>query len=115
MIGLAGGAAVVLMSDGGQGWLVAVLVALALGVAAGLANGFVIAYLGASSFIVTLAMGTILTGVEFSLTDQKTIFGGVSEAYGTIGQDALLLGLNNQIWIAAILALVVPRPGAGTS
>lgn len=37
-------------------------------------------------FILTLAMGTVLTGVEFALTDQKTIFSGVAEGYTDIVQ-----------------------------
>ena len=40
-------------------------------------------------------MGTVLTGVEFALTDQKTIFTGVAQGYTDIGQNSLL-GLNNR-------------------
>jgi ribose transport system permease protein len=106
MIGLAGGAAVVLQSQDGWAWGLAVLVALGLGLGAGLANGFLIAYLGGSSFIITLAMGTVLVGMEYVFTDQKTIFSGVSEGYVNIGQEEFL-GLNNQIWIAGVIALLL--------
>jgi ribose transport system permease protein len=107
MIGLAGGAAVVMMVDNDAAWPVAILVALALGLGAGLANGYLIAFLGGSSFIITLAMGTVLTGLEFMFTDQKTIFSGVAQGYIDIGQGEALLGLNNQIWIAAVIAIVL--------
>ncbi len=106
MIGLAGGAAVVLMAQDGWAWQLAVLVALGLGLGAGLANGFLIAYLGGSSFIITLAMGTVLVGLEYVFTDQKTIFSGVPQGYVDIGQGEFL-GLNNQIWIAAVIAIVL--------
>jgi len=85
---------------------VVLVIALALGLGAGLANGFLIAYLGGSSFIITLAMGTVLVGLEYVFTDQKTIFSGVSQGYIDIGQNEFL-GLNNQIWIAAGIALVL--------
>jgi len=107
MIGLAGGAAVAMMVDNDAAWSVAILVALALGLGAGLANGYLIAFLGGSSFIITLAMGTVLTGLEFMFTDQKTIFSGVAQGYVDIGQGEALLCLNNQIWIAAVIAIVL--------
>src|SRR4051794_40935728 len=106
MIGLAAGAAIILLTKSGVGWPVAVLIALALGVAAGMANGYLIAYLGGPSFIITLAMGTVLTGVEFAITDQKTVFGGIPASYSNIGQHEIL-GLNNMIWIAAVVAIVL--------
>lgn len=106
MIGLAGGAAVVLQSNENWAWGLAVLVAIALGLGAGVANGFLISYLGGSSFIITLAMGTVLVGMEYVFTDQKTIFSGVSQGYVDIGQGEFL-GLNNQIWIAAVIAIVL--------
>lgn len=104
MASLAGGAAVVLMAKEDMSWVVAILAALALGLAAGTLNGFLISYLGGSSFIITLAMGTVLTGVEFAVTSQDTIFSGVDPSYTQIAQNTIL-GLSNQVWIAAILAL----------
>jgi ribose transport system permease protein len=106
MIGLAGGAAVVLMSDNNWAWPAAAIVALALGLAAGVTNGFLISYLGGSSFIITLAMGTVLVGLEYVFTDQTTIFAGVAQGYIDIGQGEFL-GLNNQIWIAAGIAIIL--------
>jgi ribose transport system permease protein len=106
MIGLAGGAAVVLMSEDNGAWPAAAIVALALGLAVGLTNGFLISYLGGSSFIITLAMGTVLVGLEYVFTDQETIFSGVAQGYIDIGQGEFL-GLNNQIWIAAGIALIL--------
>lgn len=103
MIGLAGGAAVVMMAEHHASYGIAIAVAIALGVAAGTVNGFVIAYLGGSSFIITLAMGTILTGVEYTFTHQDTIFQGIAASYARIGQDTQL-GFNNQIWVALAVA-----------
>ena len=102
MIGLAAGAAVTLMANDGWSWPMALIAALLFGIAAGAVNGFLISYLGGPSFIITLAMGTVLTGVEFALTDQTTIFSGVAQGYTDIGQNSFL-GLNNMVWIAAVI------------
>lgn len=106
MIGLAGGAATAFMVNDGWAWQLAVVVVLGLGVLVGVLNGFMVAYLGGNSFIITLAMGTVLAGVEFGLTDQATVYDGIPAGYVEIASGELL-GLSNQIWIAAVLALVV--------
>jgi ribose transport system permease protein len=106
MISLAGATAVALMSLHHVGWVQALILALLIGVGAGLVNGFIVAYLGGSSFIITLAMGTVLTGLEFAIGKQKTIFDGVAPSYANIAQNEFL-GLSNMVWIAAVLALIV--------
>ena len=106
MIGLAAGAAVTLMANDGWSWPMALIAALLLGIAAGAVNGVLVSYLGGPSFIITLGMGTVLIGVEFALTDQKTIFSGVAQGYTDIGQNSFL-GLNNMVWIAAVIAVIL--------
>ncbi|MCK9250409.1 MAG: ABC transporter permease [Solirubrobacteraceae bacterium] len=106
MISLAGGAAVILMANHGVAWPVALLVGILLGVAGGAVNGLLTAYFGGSSFIITLAMGTVLTGVEFAITDQKTIFEGVDPSFASIAQNEFL-GLSNMFWIAAAIAAIL--------
>ncbi len=60
-----------------------------MGAAAGYSGGFMVSYLGSNSFIITLAMGTILTGVEVRAHDQATIYlGRPSRAFLEIGPDA---------------------------
>lgn len=106
MISLAGGAAVILMANHGVAWPVALLAGLALALAAGAVNGILTSYLGGSSFIITLAMGTVLTGVEFAITSQKTVFEGVDPSFASIAQNEFL-GLSNMFWIAAVIALLL--------
>ena len=106
MLGLGGAAAVALMSLHGFGWPAAILVALGLAVLVGLTNGFLTAYLGASSFVITLAMGTILVGAEFAFTNQKTIYEGVAPGYLKLGQSTPFWGINAQVWIALVVAVV---------
>jgi ribose transport system permease protein len=106
MIGLAAGAVTYLIVNAGWPWGLAMLVVVGMGIFAGVVNGFLVAYLGGASFIITLAMGTILTGVEFGFTEQETIFSGIDEDFANIASSEIL-GLNTQIWIAAVIALLV--------
>lgn len=106
MIGLSGAVAVVSMSEAGLAWPLALVLALLVAVLVGVVNGSLIAYLGASSFIITLAMGTILLGTEFALTGQTSIFEGVPAGFTQIAT-AEIFGFNLMIWIAAVLALVI--------
>jgi ribose transport system permease protein len=105
-ISMSGGAAVVVMSKNHAGWGEAVGLALILALGVGLINGFLISYLGGSSFIITLAMGTVITGVEIAITNQTTVFSGVSHKYTEISQ-SVWLGLSSQVWIAAVIALIM--------
>jgi ribose transport system permease protein len=106
MIGLAAGAAVSFMVKNDMNWVLAVVVVLLIAVAVGLANGYMIAFLGGSSFIITLAMGTVLTGVEYAFSGQDTVFEGFPSAFTGIATNEIL-GLSNLIWIAAGVAAIV--------
>lgn len=106
MIGLGGGAVTVFITQDHWAWQVAIIVVLLMGVGAGIANGVMVAYFGGSSFIITLAMGTVLTGVEFALTHQNTVYQGYPSGFIAIASNTTL-GLSNQIWIAAVVAIVI--------
>jgi ribose transport system permease protein len=102
MAGLGGAVAITLMSVEGVDWRIAAVAAIAAGAAAGAVNGIVTAYIGASSFVITLAVGTVLTGIEYTVTGQKTIFQDIPEAYIKIGQGELL-GVNYQVIVALVV------------
>jgi ribose transport system permease protein len=106
MASLAGGAAVAEMAAHGMAWQLAILLALGLGILAGIAKGYLIAVLRGNSFIMTLAMGTILTGVEFAFTKDVTIFQGVPAAYVKIASNSIL-GINNEVWFALAVAILL--------
>lgn len=105
MVGLGAGAAVALMVNHEQGWLVALLVVGVMAVAAGLVNGVLIAYLGASSFVITLATGTILFGFEALWTDNRSITGVEEQFYLDLGKAELLWELRAPVFIAVGFAL----------
>lgn len=83
-------------------WGLAVALALLVGPLIGFVNGLLVAVMGLNSLVATLAVGTGVLGIEFLLTGQQTVYGNVPRAFMEIGQGAAILGLNNQIWIAAI-------------
>jgi len=72
--GLASVIAAVLMVEQGVDWLVAIPLGIGLGVAAGLLNGGLIAYLGLAPFVVTLGTLSIYRGLALVTTDGETIF-----------------------------------------
>ncbi len=66
--------------------VLAVLVVLALALVIGAFNGVVVAYGGVSAFIVTLAVGSILTGVVLGVSDSQTVLSGIPDGFLIMGQ-----------------------------
>lgn len=85
---------------------VSVLLTIAAGGLLGLLNGVMIAYLGASSFIITLAMGTLLNGVDTQILGSNTIFQSIPAGFGSISNGSFL-DLSQQVWIALAVAFAV--------
>ena len=68
---------------------VAMLAGLLAGLVVGTVNGLLVTRIGIPSLIATLATGSILFGINFLLTDGRAIYGGLPEAYLTLGQGRL--------------------------
>lgn len=75
VISLAGVVMASLMIAQGVAPLAAGLIALGLGALVGLVNGLIITKLRINSIIATLGTSSILTGIAFTITQGKTIFG----------------------------------------
>ena len=97
---------VVLISENAWNLWAAITVVLMIGALIGLVNGVIVARLGASSFIATLAMGSVLTGVQYLLTDQKTVVGNLPLAFTDLG-GVLAVGLVVPVFAAVAVAGVV--------
>ena len=106
MVGFGAGAAVALMVYHDVAWQLTIVLVLAMALGVGLANGLLVPFFGGNSFIMTLGMATILTGLEYAFTSQATVFQGVPRGYVDLGATSLF-GLNNQVWIALVVALVL--------
>ncbi|WP_309084671.1 ABC transporter permease [Chelativorans sp.] len=76
----------------GLGWgiIPAILVTLALGFCVGCVSGFLIATWRMPSFIMTLAMGTIVGGATFWISDGATLFSNIPAAFRDLGRGYLL-------------------------
>ena len=95
----------VLNVNHGVGLWTAALIALAVGAASGLVNGFLIVGLGIDSLIATLGTASVLTGVVKWVSDSQTIT-GIDERLSDWTLDRFL-GLPYQFWYAVALCLVL--------
>ena len=88
----------------GWPWPLALLVGLALGTGAGLLQGYLIAYLGAPSFIVTMAGLLVFRNAAYLIAEGRTI-GPLQDGFLVLGG-----GLQGSIgpfwsWVVTLLAL----------
>lgn len=89
MAGLAGLIAPLLLV---AGWSlpIALLAGLGAGLLVGSVNAMLVTLVGVPSLIATLAMGSILFGVNFLLSGGRAIYGGLPDSYLVLGQGRVL-------------------------
>jgi ribose/xylose/arabinose/galactoside ABC-type transport system permease subunit len=97
MAGLAGLVAPLLLVAGWSTPL-ALLAGLGAGLCVGLVNALLVTLVGVPSLIATLAMGSILFGINFLLSGGRAIYGGLPDSYLVLGQGRIL-GLPNVAFI----------------
>ena len=90
----------------GMPYILAILATLAAGTLLGLANGVLIAYVGMPSFILTIASGTIFTGLGLLIVHSQSVYTGIPESYVQIA-NGTMLGLSNQVYIGVVVLIVV--------
>jgi ribose/xylose/arabinose/galactoside ABC-type transport system permease subunit len=78
---LASGVCVISMTKWGLGAVPAIFVGLGVGAACGLINGIFVATKRASSFIITLALGTAYTGLMYGIAGEAPITAGISKSF----------------------------------
>lgn len=107
LISLCATVVVVLLSTQYQGldYRLAIVLTLLLGTGLGAANGVLIAYLRLPSFILTIAMSTVFTGVGLQLVDSQSVFEGVAAGYSQIA-NGTFLGFSNVVFIGLFVLLV---------
>jgi ribose transport system permease protein len=84
-------------------WVVMIGIALAVGLAAGLVNGIVIAYGKVVAFMATLAMLVAARGLAEILAERRTLVIGSRDFIDFMNAD--LLGVDILIWIFAVVAV----------
>ena len=85
--------------------VIAIIAGLLVGLIAGMANGFIIAYSGIHPFVVTLAMQSILRGVAYLLANAQPVPLYVNEVFPNIGI-ARLMGIPLPIIYLIILFIL---------
>lgn len=103
-MGLAGIVTASMMAEGGNP-VFAFVVGLLIGLAVGLFNGVFVAYIGITSFIVTLATLQMVRGITLGFKQGQAV-SGLPEGFLELGT-APVLGVPIPIWIAIGLAVVV--------
>lgn len=93
--------------EAGYPWYAAVAAGLAAGLVAGLINGALVAYVGLSSFVVTLGMLSAARSVAVILSGNRMIykFGDGGAAFKAIGSGSFL-GIANPVWVLVVLTVV---------
>ncbi len=90
---IVGGVVIVAMNQAGvvtwETMLVGIVIALAVGVASGAINGFVVAYIGVTPMLVTLGTMTLFEGVSLNITKGGAI-SGFPDAFLWFGNEAIL-------------------------
>lgn len=82
----------------------AIALGLAIGLGAGLLNGWLVAASGISAFIITLATLYIFNGITLGLTEAQPFY-GIAESVKTFG-DAILIGPIPMMAVPALLVIV---------
>jgi ribose transport system permease protein len=96
-----------LVLEAGSPWYAAVAAGLAAGLAAGIVNGLLVAYVGLSSFVVTLGMLSAARSVAVIMSGNRMIynFGPGGPAFKIIGSGSML-GIANPVWVLVGLTLI---------
>jgi ribose transport system permease protein len=94
---------VMLMSDSGVSTPVSILASLGIGLGTGIVAGLLVATERASSFIVTLALGTVWSGLAIGISDGRTIT-DVNLSYLDLTLDSVL-GIPNAVVVAFVVAM----------
>lgn len=85
-------------------WIVMIVIALAVGVAAGLINGIVVAYGKVVAFMATLAMLIAARGLAEVLAERRTLQVRERDFIQFVNLD--ILGVDMLIWIFAVVAVL---------
>jgi ribose transport system permease protein len=83
-----------------------ILLMIGGGIVVGVVNGLLTVVFKISSFIATLGVGIILSGVTLGLSGGQVLFAGIPSLFSTIGQHQFL-GLAIAVWLTVGLAVIL--------
>jgi ribose transport system permease protein len=83
----------------------AILAGIAAGIAAGVANGVLVARFRLPSFVATLAVGTIVSGLAYWASGGASLFSGVPAGFTGLGREDIFGIPLLAIWMAIVVAV----------
>lgn len=98
-LGLTAAITAVLLSSAGWSAGVVIVTALACGLGIGLVVGVVVAMRPGSTFIVSLSLGSVLTGIELAVSDNRTIYTGIPQSFTSLA-NTRFLNFYGPVWVA---------------
>jgi ribose transport system permease protein len=90
----------------GGGAFEVIVAMVACGVLAGLINGILTVRFQISSFISTLGVGIICSGLTLAISNGQVLFSGVPPLITNIGRDHLL-GVAIAVWLVVVIAIIL--------
>jgi ribose transport system permease protein len=106
VLGMSMAIAVALMANHHVSWGLAAIVALAASAGVGLVNGVLVTRARVNSFIGTLAMSSVVGGLDAKVSNQQTITNGIPTSFAKLGTDKFW-SLSLSLWIAIVLGIVL--------
>jgi ribose transport system permease protein len=106
LVAVAAVVAVKLMASSGASTFVAVIAALGCGLAGGLIAGVLVAMQRASSFIVTLALGSVYSGLALGISGGGTTIANVTQGYTAL-TDNSIAGIPLTVVYALVIAVFI--------
>jgi ribose transport system permease protein len=105
-VGLAMAVTATILVNWQWGWQAAAAAALLCAVVIGLVNGFLVTRAGVNSFIATLAMSSVVAGLDAKVSSQQTISSGIPSEFADLGTTRYA-GFGAALWVAVVLGTVL--------
>ena len=97
---------VVLSGTHGWSWPLASVVVIGGATAVGAFNGFLIAYLNYSSFVTTLAVSGVISGIALAQSNGLTLYKGIPQSFLRLGSNQALSVPLPVVYLAVVFVLV---------
>lgn len=82
------------------------LLMLVVGVVVGVINGILTVYFKISSFIATLGVGIVLSGITLGLSGGQILYNGIPAIITTLG-NGIVAGIGLSVWIVLLIAILL--------
>lgn len=96
-----------LMARQGLSWPIVLLIVLAVGALIGLIMGILVGYLGLNSLIVSLGVGSAISGIVLMYSEGQIIFQGIPKSFLVLGQTRLFGFVPLPFLYAMLLAVII--------